>query len=131
MSRTTVAHFGTVVPGTAVMSTVIRSPLLTRAPPGYWLEWQNGHVCSEPYWRLPPALPRHRTLEAAKEELDSLLDQSVREHLVSDVPLGVWLSGGIDSSAVVATDTPTLPPKLRMRLMMAEAWAVLSGAMPT
>ena len=47
------------------------------------------------------ALPARWTLEAAKEEFDSLLRQSVREHLLSDVPLGVWLSGGIDSSTIL------------------------------
>ena len=86
---------------------------IEKIPPGYWLEWQNGHVCSEPYWRLPPALPRHRTLEAAKEELDSLLDQSVREHLVSDVPLGVWLSGGIDSSTILHYAAKSSASKLK------------------
>jgi asparagine synthase (glutamine-hydrolysing) len=40
-------------------------------------------------------------MENAKEELDSLLEQSVREHLISDVPLGVWLSGGVDSSTIL------------------------------
>ena len=39
--------------------------------------------------------------DAAKEELDWLLRDSVREHLVSDVPLGVWASGGLDSSAIL------------------------------
>jgi asparagine synthase (glutamine-hydrolysing) len=86
---------------------------IEKIPPGYWLEWQNGHVCSEPYWRLPPAVPRHRTLEAAKEELDSLLDQSVREHLVSDVPLGVWLSGGIDSSTILHYAAKSSASKLK------------------
>ena len=86
---------------------------IEKVPPGYWLEWQNGHVCSEPYWRLPFALPRHRTLEAAKEELDSLLDQSVREHLVSDVPLGVWLSGGIDSSTILHYAAKSSASKLK------------------
>jgi asparagine synthase (glutamine-hydrolysing) len=69
--------------------------------PGYWLEWRGGQLRSEPYWRLPFGSQRPRSLDAAKEELDSLLQQSVREHLLSDVPLGVWLSGGVDSSTIL------------------------------
>ena len=41
------------------------------------------------------------SLGAAKEELDGLLRDSVREHLISDVPLGVWASGGLDSSTIL------------------------------
>jgi asparagine synthase (glutamine-hydrolysing) len=69
--------------------------------PGYWLEWQGGTVRSEPYWNLPAGPPRARNRADAEDELDSLLRQSVSEHLLSDVPLGVWLSGGIDSSTVL------------------------------
>src|ERR1035438_10447281 len=50
---------------------------------------------------LQGAPPRRRSLEDAKEELDWLLDDSVREHMVSDVLLGVWASGGLDSSTVL------------------------------
>ena len=49
----------------------------------------------------PAATPAPTRREEAKEELDFLLRQSVREHLVADVPLGVWLSGGIDSSTIL------------------------------
>ena len=69
--------------------------------PGYWLEWHAGEVRSEAYWSLPLGPQRDWSQEAASEELDGLLRQSVREHLLSDVPLGVWLSGGIDSSTVL------------------------------
>ncbi|HEX4229794.1 MAG TPA: asparagine synthase (glutamine-hydrolyzing) [Bryobacteraceae bacterium] len=69
--------------------------------PGYWLEWQGGRLRSESYWSLPFGPQHVRSLDAAKEELDGLLKQSVREHLLSDVPLGVWLSGGVDSSTIL------------------------------
>jgi asparagine synthase (glutamine-hydrolysing) len=74
---------------------------IEKLPPGLWLEWRNGEVRSDAYWRVPFVAPIHRTIDSAKEELDQLLRQSVREHLLSDVPLGVWLSGGIDSSTIL------------------------------
>lgn len=79
--------------------------------PGHWLEWRHGVERMESYWQ-PAMRPESRwTLSAAKEELDSLLQQSVKEHLLADVPLGVWASGGLDSSTVLhyaaqATSTP-------------------------
>jgi asparagine synthase (glutamine-hydrolysing) len=72
-----------------------------KLPPGHWLEWRDGNVRSEAYWRLPFGVLAQGSLESVKEELDHLLQQSVREHLLSDVPLGIWLSGGIDSTTVL------------------------------
>jgi asparagine synthase (glutamine-hydrolysing) len=74
---------------------------IEKLPPGQWLEWQDGTVRVESYWKLPAGPIRERSPESACEEMDSLLQQSVREHLLSDVRLGLWLSGGIDSSTVL------------------------------
>lgn len=69
--------------------------------PGWWMEWCEGKTRSECYWRLPERPEKGWTLDAAVHELDGLLKRSVREHLVSDVPLGIWLSGGLDSSSIL------------------------------
>ncbi|MFZ0706269.1 MAG: asparagine synthase (glutamine-hydrolyzing) [Candidatus Korobacteraceae bacterium] len=69
--------------------------------PGTWVEWRNGRIISEPYWTLPEQRYQPWTLESAKEEFDSLMRQATSEHLVSDVPLGIWLSGGVDSSTIL------------------------------
>jgi asparagine synthase (glutamine-hydrolysing) len=74
---------------------------IEKLPPGRWLEWRDGKICSESYWRLPVGESRQWTLDSAQQELDFLLLQSTREHLISDVPLGIWLSGGIDSSTIL------------------------------
>jgi len=69
--------------------------------PGTWVEWRNGTLRSETYWNLPLPHAEPYTLDSACEELDTLLQQSVKEHLISDVPLSVWLSGGLDSSTIL------------------------------
>jgi asparagine synthase (glutamine-hydrolysing) len=83
-----------------------------KLPPGCWLDWRDGAISTGAYWRLEFA-PRRRPLAEAKEELDFLLAESVREHLLSDVPLGVWASGGLDSSTILHYAARATPAKLK------------------
>jgi asparagine synthase (glutamine-hydrolysing) len=69
--------------------------------PGYLLEWRNGECGSGSYVAASPAASAPRSLDAACEELDGLLAQSLEEQLVSDLPVGIWLSGGLDSSTIL------------------------------
>jgi asparagine synthase (glutamine-hydrolysing) len=75
--------------------------------PGGWLIYSRDGVLREGrYWSLPiPAQnpPDGWTEMQAEEELRDLFDESVRIRMIADVPLGAFLSGGIDSSAVVAS----------------------------
>lgn len=73
---------------------------ITKLPPAHWLEWTNGEVRQARYWWYDGE-PHSITLEAAQQELDHLLRSAVREHLIADVPLGVWASGGLDSSTIL------------------------------
>lgn len=69
--------------------------------PGHWMEWCDGDVRSGAYWQVQFRPDPRLDLESAKDQLDHLLRSAVREHLVSDVPLGVWSSGGLDSSTIL------------------------------
>jgi asparagine synthase (glutamine-hydrolysing) len=86
---------------------------IQKLPPGSWLEWNNGRINKQVYWRIPDMAPSPMSLEDAKSELDRLLEQSVREHLMSDVPLCVWLSGGIDSTTILHYATEASSSRLR------------------
>lgn len=77
--------------------------------PGEFVEWVNGSISRTRYWNLRFQPRSSWTVPQAREELDRLLRVSVKEHLISDVPLGVWASGGIDSSTVLHYAAEAVP----------------------
>lgn len=72
-----------------------------KLPPGHILLFENGQVRIEPYWELRFEPKHEGRFETVLEELDAQVRESVRYHLVSDVEVGAFLSGGYDSSIVV------------------------------
>ncbi len=73
---------------------------IKKLAPGSWLEWRDGQIHQARFWQSSMR-PERISLEDSVRELDRLLTQSVTEHLMSDVPLGIWASGGLDSSTVL------------------------------
>ncbi|MDS1309925.1 asparagine synthase (glutamine-hydrolyzing) [Marinobacter xiaoshiensis] len=79
--------------------------------PGHWLETDGTHTHQQQYWDVSFGSPSSASLDELQDGLYNLIDDAVRLRMVSDVPLGAFLSGGIDSSAVVGlmaghTSTP-------------------------
>jgi asparagine synthase (glutamine-hydrolysing) len=86
------------VPGAATPLRAVR-----RLLPGELLSVEDGRVRRERYWRFPAPQPEPgRPAEQWSEELIALLDEAVRLRLMGEVPMGAMLSGGLDSSLVVA-----------------------------
>ena len=73
-----------------------------KLPPASTLLWQDGQLSIERYWTLSYAPKLEISEEEAAEEVEAKLREATRIRLMSDVPLGAFLSGGVDSSAIVA-----------------------------
>jgi asparagine synthase (glutamine-hydrolysing) len=84
------------IPGPQTLFKTIR-----RLEPGHYLTAKNGQVKVTQYWDLK-FNKVSRSFGEAEEELDHLLSRTVRDHMISDVPVGVLLSGGVDSSGVLS-----------------------------
>lgn len=75
---------------------------IKRVLPGEYLMIKNREISFCQYWTVTDVQPRELTLDQAFEEFEPLFDQVMREHMRSDVPFGLFLSGGIDSSVLLA-----------------------------
>jgi asparagine synthase (glutamine-hydrolysing) len=96
---------------------------IRRIEPGHVMTWSRdegafgrGAIAERRYWSLPAAADRDEPGRPLAEEAGRLrehLQAAVRRHLMSDVPLGVFLSGGLDSSALAALAAPMVQEPLR------------------
>ncbi|MEO6002491.1 MAG: asparagine synthase (glutamine-hydrolyzing) [Opitutus sp.] len=85
------------LPGEATLFSNIKKLL-----PGHTLTVENGNVSVERYWNLEFNRDRaSRSFNDVVEELYAMLGSTVRDHMIADVPVGVLLSGGVDSSAIL------------------------------
>ena len=79
---------------------------ICKLAPGHYMVIQNGRPQTHQYWDLKfPKQTGSRNLKAAEEELLHLLDDTVRLHMIADVPVGFLLSGGVDSTAMLRLAT--------------------------
>lgn len=85
------------VPSPATIYQAIR-----KLPPGHRLVWEDGRVRVSRYWSLEYQPKLQLAEDEALQQLEAKLDEAVRIRLVADVPIGALLSGGVDSSTVVA-----------------------------
>jgi asparagine synthase (glutamine-hydrolysing) len=70
-------------------------------PAGHWAIFKNGNLSTHQYWSLTYSTEIDQPA-IARKAVRSAFDESIRRHFVSDVPVGIFLSGGIDSTALVA-----------------------------
>jgi asparagine synthase (glutamine-hydrolysing) len=74
---------------------------VAQLPPAHYLVWENGASRVAEYWDVPRGAAVDRSEVQALEAFDEVFSEAVRLRLISDVPLGAFLSGGVDSTAVV------------------------------
>jgi len=74
---------------------------IRKLPPGHTLTWEEGHLHVDRYWQ-PPDTVEITDPEEADEALLEVLGEAIPEHTLADVPVGVFLSGGIDSATVAS-----------------------------
>ncbi|MFO0890579.1 MAG: asparagine synthase (glutamine-hydrolyzing) [Isosphaeraceae bacterium] len=79
--------------------TILRG--VNKLPPAHFAVWHDGRLTVERYWNPDWNLERVRPIGEDVEELRATLGDAVREQMIADVPLGAFLSGGIDSTLIV------------------------------
>jgi asparagine synthase (glutamine-hydrolysing) len=82
-------------------------------PPGHYMVWENGRARIERYWNLSYGPKWTYSEEETLDRIDELLAETVKLHLLSDVPVGAFLSGGLDSTLIASYAARNLGSELR------------------
>jgi len=97
------------VPGPESMIQGIR-----KLPPGHYLHWKSGDTELVRYWSIQIAGTREwRSSQEAQSAFDECFDEATRIRMLSEKPVGAFLSGGLDSTAIVASLSKQFPGRLR------------------
>ncbi|MEM7156184.1 MAG: asparagine synthase (glutamine-hydrolyzing) [Myxococcota bacterium] len=75
---------------------------IRQLPPGHTLTWKDGEIEIRRYWDAEPAIVPQHSLETWAEIVAPVLEDAIAARTIADVPLGAFLSGGLDSSTIVA-----------------------------
>jgi asparagine synthase (glutamine-hydrolysing) len=86
---------------------------IRKLPPGHVLHWEAGRLRRSVYWSVPADETFRGTENEAVDRLHDALADAVRSHMVSDVPVGAFLSGGLDSGVVVGLMAQASPRPVR------------------
>ena len=82
-------------------------------PPGHSLQFNAGKLTQQRYWEPPPSSPGKLSWQDTIAEARHLLGQAVKRQMVADVPVGAFLSGGLDSSTIVAFMAEAAPGRVK------------------
>ena len=85
---------------------------IKKLPAAHYLIYKNGAISAKKYWDLAD-LPEIKSKEEAIERIRALLRDSVKRQLISDRPLGIFLSGGVDSTAILGIAKEFIPNKVK------------------
>ncbi|HSF59144.1 MAG TPA: asparagine synthase (glutamine-hydrolyzing), partial [Candidatus Binatia bacterium] len=86
---------------------------LHKLPAGHWMTVENGKLQMQRYWQLDYTRKMNGGEDEIASGLKGLLLDSVKSHMLSDVPIGAFLSGGLDSSTVASVMALTSPDPIR------------------
>ncbi|MBI4404061.1 MAG: asparagine synthase (glutamine-hydrolyzing) [Deltaproteobacteria bacterium] len=85
------------IPGNDTLLSAVK-----RCPPAHTMRIKNGRVSLKRYWELPHDTDYEHSLDRAAQQFNDLLVESIKMRLISDVPVGMFLSGGVDSQLVAS-----------------------------